>query len=174
MADEGILKGKRVLIVDDEPDILESLEDLLDTCLIDKAPSFETARKFLDKGSYDVAVFDIMGVRGYDLLDLAGQKGVPALMLTAHALNPDNLIRSVKSGARAYVPKDKITDIAAYLSDILEASAKGTKRSGTWFARLRPFFDRKFGAGWREKDRAFWDEFDRSFVVSREELEKIM
>jgi len=174
MADEGILKGKRVLIVDDEPDILETLEDLLDMCLIDKAPSFETARKFLDKGSYDVAVLDIMGVRGYDLLELAGSKGVPALMLTAHALNPDSLVKSVKGGARAYVPKDKITDIAAYLTDILQASARGAKRPGTWFARLKPFFDKKFGPGWREKDRAFWDEFDRGFVVSRQELEEIM
>ena len=35
MGNEEILKDKRILIVDDEPDILETLEELLDVCLID-------------------------------------------------------------------------------------------------------------------------------------------
>ena len=87
MTDNEILKGKKILIVDDEPDILETLEELLDICIIDTAPDFETAKKFLDKNSYDVAILDIMGVRGYDLLELANEKGIPALMLTAHALS---------------------------------------------------------------------------------------
>lgn len=52
---DDILKGKRVLIVDDELDILETLEDLLDMCLIDTAPNFESARKFLDHTTYDVS-----------------------------------------------------------------------------------------------------------------------
>ena len=63
MQDNDILNVKRILIVDDEPDILETLEDLLDMCLIDSAPDFESAKKFLDKNPYDAAVLDIMGVR---------------------------------------------------------------------------------------------------------------
>ena len=66
---DDILKGKRVLIVDDEPDILETLTELLDMCFTDTAPNFETAKKFLLKNEYDVAIFDIMGVKGYELLE---------------------------------------------------------------------------------------------------------
>ena len=31
-------------------------------------------------------------------------------MLTAHALDPDNFVKSIKKGARAYIPKDKISE----------------------------------------------------------------
>ena len=168
-----MLKDKKILIVDDEPDILDTLEEILDMCLIDSAPNYETAKKFLEKNRYDVAVLDIMGVRGYDLLDLATSKGIPSLMLTAHALSPDNLIKSIKKGARSYIPKDKIADIATYLVDIIE-EVEQEAGEPRWFTRLRPFFDKKFGADWREKDREFWNEFDKSFRVGKDELEKMM
>jgi DNA-binding NtrC family response regulator len=170
---QEVLKNKKILIVDDEPDILETLEEILDMCLIDSAPNYETAKKFLEKNTYDIAILDIMGVRGYDLLELATSKRIPSLMLTAHALSPDNLIKSIKKGAKSYIPKDKIADIITYLSDIIEEVENET-REPKWFGRLRPFFDKKFGPDWREKDRAFWDEFDKSFRVSKDELGKIL
>ena len=171
---DELLKGKRILIVDDEPDVIETLEELLDMCLIDTAPNYDAAIKFLNKNTYDVAILDIMGVRGYDLLQLATEKGIPALMLTAHALSPDNLVKSIKRGAQAYVPKDRISDIAIFVADILKAHEKGIEKHGTWFERLRPLFDKKFGKGWREKDKDFWKEFDKTYVVSRDELDNMI
>jgi DNA-binding NtrC family response regulator len=169
-----VLEGKRILIVDDEPDILETLEEILDMCSIDSAPNFETARKFLEKNTYDLAILDIMGVRGYDLLEITNQRGIPALMLTAHAMNADNLVRSIKGGAQAYVPKDKIADIGVYIEDMLQARAKGVEKQGVWFKRLEPFFDKKFGPEWKESHKEFWKDFDKSYVTSKEELENIM
>ena len=90
MNDLAILTGKKILIVDDEPDVLDTLIEILDMCLVDAAPDFETAKKFLNKNMYDVAIFDIMGVQGYDLLEISVQKDIPALMFTAHALNADD------------------------------------------------------------------------------------
>lgn len=175
MPNQDILEGKRILIVDDEPDILETLEELLDMCLIDTAPNFETARKFLDKNTYDAAILDIMGVQGYDLLKIATQKGIPCLMLTAHALSPDNLVKSLKEGAQSYVPKDKITEIATYVAETIEAHERGRQeRDVRWFGRLKPFFDRKFGKGWRKKDQDFWKDFDRKYISKKDELEDIM
>ncbi len=171
---EDILVGKKILIVDDEPDILETLKEMLDMCLIDSAPDFETAQKFLNKNSYDAAILDIMGVRGYDLLELATKKGIPALMLTAHALSPDNLVKSIRKGAQSYVPKEKIADISIYLSEILKARQDGIKRPGKWFSRLKPFFDKKFGPEWRKENEDFWREFDEDYRISKEEVEKIM
>jgi DNA-binding response OmpR family regulator len=171
---DDILKGKRVLIVDDEPDILETLSEMLEMCFTDTAPNFETAQKFLSKNDYDVAIFDIMGVKGYDLLKLANKKGIPALMLTAHALSPDNLVRSIKGGARSYVPKDKISEITTFLAEILESRDKGIEKEGTWFARLKPFFDKKFGTEWREEHKEFWQDFDETYRVSKDDIEEIM
>jgi CheY-like chemotaxis protein len=174
METEYSLKNKRLLIVDDEPDILETLVELLDMCVVDTAPSYETALTFLEKNTYDAAIFDIMGVRGLDLLKVAVTRNIPALMLTAHALNPDALVQSIRAGARAYVPKDEMANIQTYLLDLLEAREGAVHKRSKWFFRLKPFFDRKFGRGWREKDRPFWDDFDLKSTVTREELEKTL
>jgi DNA-binding NtrC family response regulator len=124
--------------------------------------------------AYDAAILDIMGVRGYDLLQLANEKEIPALMLTAHALSPDNLVKSIKEGARSYIPKDKISDITIYLAEMLDAHQKGIKKHRGWFAKLKPFFDKKFGKGWKEKHPQFWREFDHDYVISMDELDGVI
>ena len=47
MKERDLLEGKKVLIVDDEPDILETLEELLDMCEISKATNFHEAKELL-------------------------------------------------------------------------------------------------------------------------------
>jgi DNA-binding NtrC family response regulator len=154
------LKGKKILIVDDEPDILAILKDALDDCTVDTAADFNTARNRLDETFYDAAVLDIMGVNGYELLEITTEKGIPTLMLTAHALSPENLLKSIKKGAYAYVPKDKIGDIRVFLNDILEAHDRKEEKPGPWFSRLEDYFDKKFGEYWKEKsDPEFWKKY---------------
>ena len=174
MASDDVLKGKKILIVDDEIDVLESLEDLLDECDIETATTYEAAKELLEKNKYDATILDIMGVRGFDLLEIAADKKIPALMLTAHGLNPDNLVGSIKLGAKSYIPKEKMFEIDIYLNEILLARQKGIDKSGNWLDRLESFFDNRFGPGWKHKDKKFWDEFDKTYQVSRDELGKIM
>jgi DNA-binding response OmpR family regulator len=174
MAGEDILKGKKILAVDDEPDVLETLVEILDACDVETASNFETGKELLENKAYDAAILDIMGVRGFDLLGIAVEKGIAAMMLTAHGLNPDNLVGSIRLGAKSYIPKDKITEIDLYLRELLIAREKGIEKSGNWFARLSSFFDSRFGQGWRNKDKKFWQEFDRTYRVSKQELEDIM
>jgi DNA-binding response OmpR family regulator len=64
MAGEDMLKGKKILAVDDEIDILETLEEVLDQCDLDTASTYETAKELLETKTYDAAILDIMGVRG--------------------------------------------------------------------------------------------------------------
>ncbi len=113
------LTGKKILIVDDEPDVLEMLSDLLSQCLIDRALTFDIAKQLIARNDYDAAILDIMGVNGYDLLELCRQRQIPAVMLTAHALSPENLVASVKKGAYAYIPKDEMIQIDSYLTDVI-------------------------------------------------------
>lgn len=169
-----ILKGKKILAVDDEPDILDSLKEILDTCDVETATTFESAKDLLENGRFDAAILDIMGVRGFDLLAIATAEKIPALMLTAHGLNPDNLVGSIRLGAKSYIPKDRISEIDLYLTEILLATEKGIEKPGGWFTRLSSFFDERFGAGWKNKDKKFWREFDKTYKVSKDELEKIM
>jgi nucleotide-binding universal stress UspA family protein/CheY-like chemotaxis protein len=163
LSTEDILKDKKLLIVDDEPDIIETIEELLDMCSLDTAPDFETAKKLLNENRYDIAILDIMGIQGYDLLDLARERKIPALMLTAHALTPENLKESIEKGADAYVPKDELVNIGDHIADVIKSNIKGKQGYGAWFSNLKPFFDKAFGAGWREKDRNFWNSFDDKY-----------
>jgi len=158
ISSEDLLRDRHILVVDDEPDILETIEELLDMCFLDLADSFDTAKKMVRKNTYDLAILDIMGVSGYDILKLAREKNVPALMLTAHALTPENLKESIQSGADSYIPKDELANLTDHAADVIRARIMG--KHGTWFSNLKPFFDKTFGKGWREKDRTFWNSFD--------------
>ncbi len=153
MVKGSILDGKKILAVDDEPDVLDLLEEeILETCpncRVDKAESYETAVKKLNSESYDVVILDIMGVRGFDLLELAVSRKFPVAMLTAHALSSDALERSVKLGARAYLPKEKMGEIVPFLEDLLQYKYQtGWKRL---FKKLGGFFNSKFGSDWEKK-----------------------
>jgi len=153
-----MIQGKRILIVDDEQDVLDSLAALLQMCKLDAALSFEQGKKFLEENDYDVAVLDIMGVKGFELLEIANHRGIPALMLTAHGLSEENLRRSAEEGAAYYAPKEEMANIAAFVADVLEAVNKNKSPWIKWFERLGRFYDKRFGGKeWREKEKEFWE-----------------
>lgn len=153
MADKALLDGKRILIVDDEPDVLEVLEELLSMCDIVKASTFDEAKDLLETQYFDTAILDIMGVSGYELLRIANEKKVIAVMLTANALSPDNISKSYEEGAASYVPKDEMVNITTFLNDILEAKEKGKSFWWRWHDRLASYFDKKFGPDWQKEHR---------------------
>jgi DNA-binding NtrC family response regulator len=160
MSERRLLDGKKILAVDDEPDVLEVLEGLLTMCDVVKATTFNEAKKFLESEDFDIAVLDIMGVDGYRLLDIANRRNIPAVMLTAHAFTPDNLVRSIKEGAASYLPKEELPNIAAFLYDILEAQGKGKSTWEPWQERLpSSYFEKRWGAAWRDTDKDFWERF---------------
>ena len=149
----SILSGKRILAVDDEPDVLDLLrEEIVEACPnchVDKADSYETAVEMLRSRTYDVVILDIMGVRGFDLLAVAVNQKFPVAMLTAHALSSDALKRSIKLGARAYLPKEKMGEIVPFLEDLLKYKyLPGWKRL---LEKLGGFFNTQFGTDWEKK-----------------------
>ena len=162
--ERNLLKGKRLLIVDDEPDILETLEDLRDVCDVEMASSFDEAKEFMETRSFDIAILNIMGVNGYELLAMAIEKEVIAVMLTAHALSVEDTIKSFRAGAASYIPKDKISDITTYLNDIIEAREKGKNPWWRWLDRFGSYYRRTFESEWVSYEE-FWskvleDKFD--------------
>ena len=159
MASTTLLDGKRILIVDDEPDVLETLEELLPMCDMVKAYSFNEAKERLETEYFDMAILDIMGVDGYELLEIANMRKVIAVMLTAHALSPEDTVRSYKEGAASYIPKEEMTNITTFLNDILEAKEKGKNFWWRWFDRFASYYDKKFGPDWQDHDKKFWTRF---------------
>ena len=156
---KDLLEGKRILLVDDEPDVLDSLADLLPMCETVKASNFKAAKDYLESEYFDLAVLDIMGVEGYQLLEIANQKRVMALMLTAHALSPENIVKSFKEGAACYLPKEEMVNIASFLCDVFEAQEEGKNTWVRWYERMGAFFEKKFGSQWQDDKKEFWEKF---------------
>jgi len=160
---EAILNDKRLLVVDDEPDVLESLEELVladaPRCRIDKAGSYEDALALLEANTYDLVVLDIMGVRGFDLLAVAVRRHFRVAMLTAHALTPEALKRSYDMKAYAFLPKEKLADIVPFLEDVLTYDyAAGWNRL---LQKLHGFFNDRFVSDWERKTGLDWKEWSK-------------
>jgi len=155
----SVLNNKRLLAVDDEPDVLETLKEQLegfDGLIFDKATDYDTGYELIRSWTYDLVILDIMGVRGFDLLNAAVHLGFPAVMLTAHALSAEALKKSIEMGARAYIPKEKMSEIVSFLEDVLILESQpGWRRL---FDRLGSFFNASFGHDWQKDEKTFWEQ----------------
>lgn len=161
MSSNNYLDGKRVLLVDDEPDVLESLEELLPMCRTTRAQNYEDASKWIDTADFDLAILDIMGVSGYELLERCVKRKLTAVMLTARAVTAEDVARSFHQGAAYFIPKEEMFRIATFLEDILEAKAKGKNTWRRWVERLSSFAEKTFGKEFDKNDKDFLDKLIR-------------
>jgi len=166
MAKKSTLQGKVVLVVDDEPDVLETVEEELDMCLIHKAGDYDTALQYLLSYTYDIVILDIMGVNGFELLKTAVSREFPTVMLTAHALSPESLKKSIKLGAVSFLPKEKISELISFLEDVVLGEGKPVWEK--LFDKLGAYFGKRFGPDWKEKDR-FFKEFEENLKQDLQE-----
>ncbi len=164
-ADQGsALQGKTILVVDDEPDVRELLkEEILEAapdCTVNTAGSYEEGVELLTRCAYDLAILDIMGVRGFDLLEMAVKRPqpIPVVILTAQAHSAESFKKAVRLGARAYFPKSKLGDMVRHLEDVV------TYEYGAAWKRLLKEIEghlrKGWGPYWRQPDETFWKDFD--------------
>ena len=163
MAKDSPLNEKVVLVVDDEPDVLDTVADELDMCIVHKAQDYDTALQYLLSYTYDIVILDIMGVNGFELLKSAVDRGFPAVMLTAHAVTPEALKKSIKLGAVSFLPKERISDLTEFLEDVVLGGGKPLWVK--FFDKLGAYFNQRFGPDWKEKDK-FFREFEESLKES--------
>jgi DNA-binding response OmpR family regulator len=161
------IKGKKILAVDDEHDILETIEDILEGAQVDRALDYKTASGKIRDHRYDLAILDIMGVNGLKLLEEAVEQGIPTVMLTAHSISPETLMESIRKGAISYLPKETLAELDELLNDLLEAYERGDPPWKLLFDKLGGYFDKRFGPDWKEKDREFWSDFSRTYQVGK-------
>lgn len=163
MTSDSPLKDKIILVVDDEPDILESVEELLDMCVIHKATDYNRALQYLHSYTYDIVILDIMGVNGFELLKNSVSRVFPTVMFTAHALSPDSLKKSIKLGAVSFLPKEKMTELRSFLEDVVLGGGKSVWQK--LFDKMGSYFNKKFGPDWKEKDK-FFKEFEEEMIAN--------
>jgi CheY-like chemotaxis protein len=166
MTSDSPLKEKTILVVDDEPDILEVVEEELDMAYVEKVTNYDTAIQYLRSYTYDIVILDIMGVNGFELLKESVVRGFPTVMLTAHALSPDSLKNSIELGAVSFLPKEKISELRIFLEDVVLGGGKPVWQK--LFDKLGDYFNKRFGSDWKEKD-TFFKEFEEELRQSKEE-----
>ena len=115
--------------------------------------------------TYDLVVLDIMGVRGFDLLQLAVAKNLPVIMLTAHAATPNAIKKSIELGARAYLLKDELADVPAFLEDVLQLNYQEVWKKSLDTTGV--VFGKKFGPEWRISEKEFWQKLDNDLKLEK-------
>jgi DNA-binding response OmpR family regulator len=118
---------------------------------LDVAGDYDTASRKIKQSRYDLAILDIMGVNGLKLLTETLARGIPTMMLTAHAINPDTLMGSIRKGAISYLPKETLTDLDKLLDELLAAYEQGKPQWKLLFEKSGGLFQRPFRTGLEEK-----------------------
>jgi DNA-binding response OmpR family regulator len=167
MSEGSPLAGKSILVVDDEPDVLDSVGEMLDMALVHKAPDFDTAVDYISSYTYDFVILDIMGVNGFQLLRMSVNRGFPTVMLTAHSLTPEALKQSIKLGAVSFLPKEQMGELRAYLEEELAGKKNVLLRI---YGKLVSIFNSRLGPDWKEKD-AFFRDFEEELRKDRPALD---
>jgi CheY-like chemotaxis protein len=150
MTEHDILAGKKILAVDDEEDVLEVIEEQLEGCDLTTAKDYARAKELLQTETYDLAVLDVMGVRGFDLLDIATQRKIPAVILTAHSMTPDSLQKAIDKRAVSFLPKDELARLADLIAEILGEVEKGRTHWKKLESRLGHRFRQMWGEMWEQ------------------------
>ena len=164
MDPEGLLRDKIVLTVDDETDVTDTVAEVLDMCLVRKANDYDTARQLLMSYTFDIVILDIMGVNGFELLRTSVKRGFPTVMLTAYALTPEALEKSIKLGAVSFLPKEKMNNLPEFLADVVLKG--GQPVWAKLFDKLGDFFNKRFGPDWKQRNK-FFEEFEQSIKKSK-------
>lgn len=144
-----MLQDKVILAVDDEPDVLETIVEVLDMCRVDTAGDYGRAQELLQTKSYDMVILDIMGVKGLHLLESAVCQRFPSVMLTAPALNPEYILKSMKRGAISYISKEDLVHLDTLLGDLFGLMSNGASPWRHTMKRLEPVLDERFSPDWR-------------------------
>lgn len=118
----------RLLIVEDEPDLLSSLAGALrdEGYAVDEAADGEDGLSKALHRDYDAIVLDVMlpGISGFAVLDrLRVRKKTPVLMLTARNRTPDR-VRGLDSGADDYLAKPyELPELLARIRALIRRAA---------------------------------------------------
>ncbi|MCH7884545.1 MAG: response regulator [Planctomycetes bacterium] len=129
---DPVLKGKRVLVVDDEEIILETVCDVLTGCgcKVTSAEDGAEAVALLDRESFDLVLSDIKlpGKNGYEVFASAkkANASVPVILMTGFGYDPNHaIVRAHREGLSAVLFKPfKVDQLLGELRTALQSKTK--------------------------------------------------
>ena len=141
-ADTGALPARRILAVDDDPDLLRLMAIRLAAAgyAVTTAASAEAALDLLPESRPEVVVTDMRmgGMDGMALFERlhADFPGLPVIILTAHGSIPD-AVEATRSGVFGYLSKPfEARALLAEIERALRLGYQAAAESGTWRADI--------------------------------------
>src|ERR1700684_4121701 len=119
--------GHRILIIDDEAAIRESLETLLmlEGYVVESAPEGQSGLRYIDTRSYDLVLLDLAlpGQNGLEILARIRERqpNLPVIMITAYG-TVGNVVDAMNGGAQNFIQKP--WDNEKLLADIRASVAR--------------------------------------------------
>lgn len=114
-AEESVLGGLRLLVVDDDLGVCQSLQDLLqgESCRVEIAPSGKKAMELLERQEFDLILSDVVmpDMDGYELYKAVRKRipTLPVILMTAFYYDKDHIIkRSCLEGLQAVIFKKPV------------------------------------------------------------------
>jgi len=125
------LEAKRILVIDDEPMILQTIGDLLRRfgCRVDGVAEGNKAVEMINKNDYDLVLSDIKmpGKNGYEIFAAAKDKSpdLPVILMTGFGYDPHHsIVRARKEGLAAVLFKPfKVDQLLSEIRNALAVSA---------------------------------------------------
>jgi hypothetical protein len=146
------LKNLSILIID-EPDIIDTITEMLDMCIIHQSSDHETALQYLLGYKYDFVMLDVNLLNGLELLKISVSQGFPTVVFTAQELTLDILKKSIQLGTVFFFPKERVSELKEFLEENVISNWKSNSLS--LLDRLSIYFNKHFGQEWMEKDKFF-------------------
>lgn len=134
LAAEPRLRGRRILVADDDPGIARTLEEILraDGCIVTTAADGREALRHLSAAAFDAVLTDVVmpNMDGHELF-LQCQKlrpGLPVLMMTAFHYDKDHIIKRSRVAGLKTVLFKKPVDPQRLRAALVEAVAQGARK----------------------------------------------
>lgn len=150
---QALLHGKKLLVVDDEADVLEIVKEEFPDSTVVTAQDFDGALKLIDGDVFDLVILDIMGVNGFELLKACRARHLPAAMLTARAINVESINTAIKGGAVSFLPKEELNRLPELVVEILSELEQGRPHWAKLFERFGSYFKDKLGVNWEDLEK---------------------
>ena len=153
MSKTSFLKDKRILVVDDEWDVLESIHDHLSSACIDITSDRDNALEYISNNRYDFAILDIMNGHGIELLEECVKKDIPAIILITATAPRELLMEAVKKGAVSYLAKKHLDELKTLIYQLFASQDQGNPEWKLMFKKLQEISNGDFWTGSEKK----WD-----------------
>ena len=119
LSNSCILEKKKILVVNKDQDVFESLEKYLNVCRLYKALDYNTAFAYLEHRLFDIIIWDTDSIQPGNLTDYLINKHVLTVLFLENRNADGEVSKCIKQGAIPFTKRNNLSKIRYFLEDIL-------------------------------------------------------